>query len=91
VHPADDLFALACCSVILATPMSSFSHWAANVLGAPSTAIIPADGATAAQPGWRALRLAGQRLRAWNRESKSDAPPDAGDLPPPAPPKTDWL
>ena len=91
VHPADDLFALACCSVILATPMSSFSHWAANVLGAPSTAIIPADGATAAQPGWRALQLAGQRLRAWNRDSKSDAAPDAGDLPPPAPPKTDWL
>jgi hypothetical protein len=91
VHPADDLFALACCSVILATPMSSFSHWAANVLGPPSAAIIPADGATVAQPGFRCLRLAGQRLRAWNRQSKSDAPSDDVDLPPPAPPATDWL
>jgi hypothetical protein len=91
VHPADDLFALACCSVILATPMSSFSHWAAHVLGPPSAAIIPAEGATAAQPDCRVLRLAGQRLRAWNRASKA-APPAPGEpLPAPAPPSVDWL
>jgi hypothetical protein len=91
VHPADDLFALACCSVILATPMSSFSHWAAHVLGPASTAIIPAEGATAAQPGFRCLRLAGQRLRAWNRASKDTAAAADEVLPAPAPPDTAWL
>lgn len=91
VHPADDLFALACCGVILATPMSSFSHWAANVLGPPSTAIIPAEGATAAAPGFRCLRLAGQRLRAWNRASKADETASDAALPAPSRPAVDWL
>lgn len=91
VHPADDLFALACCSVILATPMSSFSHWAANVLGPPSAAIIPAEGATAAAPGFRCLRLAGQRLRAWNRASKAEEAASEAVLPAPSRPAVDWL
>jgi hypothetical protein len=91
VHPADDLFALACCSVILATPMSSFSHWAANVLGPSSTAIIPAEGASAAQPGFRCLTLAGNRLRAWNRASKDTSASAVDVLPAPAPAQTDWL
>jgi hypothetical protein len=91
VHPADDLFALACCSVVLATPMSSFSHWAAHVLGAPSAAIIPAEGATAAQPTFRVLRLGGQRLRAWNRACKAVEGAGDSELPPPAPPQTAWL
>jgi hypothetical protein len=38
-HPVADLFALSCCSVILATPRSSFSHWAANCFGGRSTVI----------------------------------------------------
>ncbi len=91
VHPADDLFALACCSVVLATPMSSFSHWAASVLGGPSAAIIPAEGATVARPDFRCLRLAGQRLRAWNRASKDTATAADTALPAPAPPDTGWL
>jgi hypothetical protein len=40
-HPVADLFALSCCNVIVATPRSSFSHWAANCFGAQSTVIIP--------------------------------------------------
>jgi hypothetical protein len=41
VNPVADLFALACCPVILATPISSFSHWAANILGPPSQVLMP--------------------------------------------------
>ena len=46
VNPVADLFALACCPVLLATPVSGFSHWAANALGTPSTCIVPMPGAT---------------------------------------------
>jgi hypothetical protein len=41
VDPAGELFALASCPAILATPASSFSHWAANILGAPSAVFLP--------------------------------------------------
>jgi hypothetical protein len=37
----DDRFALACCPVILATPVSSYSHYAARVLGPVSLCLIP--------------------------------------------------
>jgi hypothetical protein len=40
-HPVAELFALACCPVILATPVSSFSHYAANVLGGESICLMP--------------------------------------------------
>jgi hypothetical protein len=40
-HPVGELFALACCPVVLATPVSSFSHYAANVLGGKSVCLMP--------------------------------------------------
>ena len=40
-HPVVDLFTLACCPTILATPISSFSHFAANALGGPTTTLLP--------------------------------------------------
>jgi hypothetical protein len=39
--PAAELFALACCPALLATPASSFSHWAANILGSPAQVFLP--------------------------------------------------
>ncbi len=39
--PVGELFALACCPAILATPASSFAHWAANVLGMPAHVFLP--------------------------------------------------
>ncbi|MEO6364359.1 MAG: hypothetical protein ABIO71_14105 [Caldimonas sp.] len=39
--PAADLFALACCSVVIGTPCSTFSHYAADMLGAPTTLLLP--------------------------------------------------
>jgi len=43
-HPVAELFALACCNVIIGTPVSSFTHWAANVLGERSWCILPQNG-----------------------------------------------
>jgi len=65
VNPVADLFALACCPVILATPISGYSHWAANVLGGPATCIVPLPGATPDAPAMGVLQLYGKRLPAW--------------------------
>ncbi|HJV95736.1 MAG TPA: hypothetical protein VJ608_06850, partial [Albitalea sp.] len=40
-HPAADLFALACCSTLIGSSCSTFSHYAANMLGAPTTVLVP--------------------------------------------------
>ncbi|TWJ19287.1 O-fucosyltransferase family protein [Geobacter argillaceus] len=65
VNPVADLFALACCPVILATPISCYSHWAANVLGKPTDCIVPRPGATPAAPLKGLLQLHGKRLPRW--------------------------
>ncbi len=74
VHPVADMFALACCPVILATPLSGYSHWAANVLGGPSTCLVPIPGMTRSEPAIGVLRLYGMRLpvwRAFGRQSRN--------------------
>ena len=65
VNPVADLFALACCPVMLATPISGYSHWAANVLGGPTTCIVPLPGATRDHPLKGVVRLHGSRLPRW--------------------------
>jgi hypothetical protein len=40
-HPAADLFALGCCNTIVATPCSTFSHYAADMLGDPAALLVP--------------------------------------------------
>lgn len=70
VNPVADLFALACCPVMLATPISGYSHWAANVLGAPTTCIVPLPGATPDNPKRGRVELYGQRLPLWRRAGR---------------------
>ena len=65
VNPVADLFALACCPLVLATPISGYSHWAANVLGIPATCIVPIPNASEANPLMGAVRLYGSRLPRW--------------------------
>ncbi|MBF0133810.1 MAG: hypothetical protein HQL75_14645 [Magnetococcales bacterium] len=64
-NPVLDLFALACCPVIITTPMSTFSHFAANVLGPPSLAIQPLPVMQRGSPGLGITRLYGERSPAW--------------------------
>lgn len=65
VNPVADLFALACCPVMLATPISGYSHWAANVLGDPTACIVPLPGATPQNPLKGLVNLYGSRLPRW--------------------------
>ena len=69
-HPVGDLFALACCGLIVASPVSSFSHYAANALGPASTVILPPIRMSREKPifGW--AKLHGQRLPSWNLLSR---------------------
>lgn len=71
VNPVADLFALACCPVLLATPISGYSHWAANALGSPSICIVPRPGATRAEPLAGCVRLYGARLPRWRAAGRS--------------------
>lgn len=71
-HPVADLFALACCRLIIASPMSSFSHYAANALGLPSTTIIPPVRMAKAKPMFGTVYLHGQRLPLWNRAAREE-------------------
>lgn len=73
VNPVADLFALACCPVLLATPISGYSHWAANVLGAPTTCIVPRSGASREAPLAGVVRLYGQRLPRWRAAGRTGA------------------
>lgn len=73
VNPVADLFALACCPAMLATPISGYSHWAANVLGTPTTCIVPLPGATPHYPRSGRVELYGQRLPAWRQAGREGA------------------
>jgi hypothetical protein len=66
-HPAADLFALACCEVIVATPLSSFSHFAANALGPPTTCIVPPQRMEPGETTLCRLDMHGQVLSDWLR------------------------
>jgi hypothetical protein len=73
VNPVADLFALACCPVILATPLSGYSHWAANALGPPSDCIVPVPGATRDDPCRALVRMYGARLPRWRATARNGA------------------
>lgn len=71
VNPVADLFALACCPNLIATPFSGYSHWAANVMGSPSTAILPIPECTASAPRFGKLDIFGKRLTVWRNASRT--------------------
>ena len=91
-HPVVDLFALACCTTLLATPTSSFSHWAANALGPATRAILPPPQTTRSRPEWRVAELRGAVVLDWRHAAERAigvSAPEA--LPAATPPVTDWL
>ena len=60
-HPAADLFALGCCNVVVATPCSTFSHYAADMLGDPAALLVPpATPISRAAPAFARLDLHGR-------------------------------
>jgi hypothetical protein len=64
-HPVADLFALACCPTILATPVSSFSHYAANILGSRSTCLMPPPKMSKSEPGIVRANVYREPLQRW--------------------------
>ena len=70
VNPVADLFALACTPIMLATPISGYSHWAANVLGLPTTCIVPIENATEENVLCGKVELYGKRLPAWREAGR---------------------
>ena len=71
VNPVADIFALGCCPVILATPLSGYSHWAANAFGDASDCIVPLPGATRERPLRGLVRVFGTRLPRWRAAGRT--------------------
>jgi hypothetical protein len=91
-HPVVDLFGLACCSVLIPTPTSSFSHWAANVLGPRTQVILPPPRTTRARPEWGVCEMRGSVVLDWrDAAEKGTGVRIGGALPAPALPATSWL
>lgn len=64
-HPVVDMFGLACCSSIVVTPTSSFSHWAANLLGVRAVSILPPVRMERSHPRFGVASLWGSVLLDW--------------------------
>jgi hypothetical protein len=91
-HPVADLFALSCCNIILATPRSSFSHWAANCFGTPSTVIMPKPRDGSFEEINLSVRKFGLcRLPEWIKYDWMHSDDGIDRLPQPDPGFTDWL
>jgi hypothetical protein len=91
-HPVADLFALASCNIILATPRSSFSHWAANCLGNPSWVIVPRAKEGKFETSECVARHLGRcRLPTWMEQDWDNDPNQWDALPDPQPADTSWI
>lgn len=64
-HPVADLFALACCPVVLATPVSSYSHYAVNVLGGNKLCLMPPSPMVKTAPKAVRVCVQGRLLQDW--------------------------
>ncbi len=93
--PVGELFALACCSALLATPASSFSHWAANILGSPSQVFLPPPMTRQESPEMVPLSERCAVFAEWNdatRGALRAVPARLDNSTPWAhPPRTDWI
>jgi hypothetical protein len=71
-HPAADLFALACCSTLVGSTCSTFTHYAANMLGRPTTVLVPpAHKIFPNQPEFRRLDMHGCGATDWYAACRS--------------------
>lgn len=94
-HPVVDLFALACCSIVLGTPVSSFTHYAANLLGPTGCCLLPALQCDRDAPQVCRIEARGARHASWSSWCRSGERHVllASDLHDVAllPPRLDWL
>jgi hypothetical protein len=95
-HPAADLFALGCCTLLIGSTCSTFSHYAANMLGEPTTVLVPpAHKIFPSRPEFCRTDLYGRGAADWYaacRTGRGLAPvDDAGTLPVPRGASVDWM
>ncbi len=93
--PVVDLFGLACCTTLIATPTSSFSHWAANALGPATRALLPPPRMSRDAPSFGVAEMRGAVVPDWRDAAELGlgvTPVRAGAaLPSPTPAVTHWL
>jgi hypothetical protein len=94
-HPVADLFAMACCTTLIATPTSNFSNWAANALGPRSHTVLPPPRMRREEPSLGVGSLWGSSILDWREAAESGRGvvpiADPSGLPRPTPPESDWL
>ena len=94
-HPVADLFGLACCTTLIATPTSSFSHWAANMLGPRTRTLLPPPRTSRDDPRFGVAELFGCVVLDWREaaeQGRGVTPvPQGAPPPPPTSPVTEWL
>ncbi|MBF0108337.1 MAG: hypothetical protein HQL76_04085 [Magnetococcales bacterium] len=64
-NPVRDLFALACCPIIIGTPMSSFTHYPANALGRETLVLLPVRRTSRSEPRMGYSLSFGQDFQTW--------------------------
>jgi hypothetical protein len=94
-HPVVDMFAMACCSTLIATPTSGFSHWAANLLGPNSSVVLPPPCTERSNPCFCTGSMPGCVFLDWREAAEHGSNvvlvESDKDISPPSPPVTDWL
>lgn len=64
-HPAADLFALACCPTLVGSSCSTFSHYAAHMLGLPKTVVVAPPRTSAQRPQYSRIAMHGRGAFDW--------------------------
>jgi hypothetical protein len=95
-HPAADLFALGCCTTLIASPCSTFSHYAANLLGEATTLLVPpAHKIGRERPEFSKISLHGRGAFDWYAACRTgqglEAVGDASSLPIALGASVDWM
>lgn len=94
-HPVVDMFGLACCTTLIATPTSNFSHWACNLLGARSRCVLPPPRMQRGETAFGIADLRGCVVLDWRDAAENGRGVTIisadRDIPPPSPAVTDWL
>jgi hypothetical protein len=71
-HPAADLFALGCCGVLVGSSCSTFTHYAANMLGASTTVLVPpSHKISQTHPEFAQVSLHGRGATEWLRACRT--------------------
>ncbi len=95
-HPAADLWALGCFDLMVGSSCSTFTHYAANMLGGPTTVLVPpAEKMHVSAPSYARIGLHGRGAHDWYAACRTgeglQPVADAGTLPISTGASVDWM